>query len=94
MDLRLACFGGRFDRRRKFRECLTGTSGPLVFAYVGSREIECPSPQTQEFWHALHDLGIPTSYAIYPGEGHRMIDPAHIADVQDRALAWFDRYLR
>ncbi len=65
-----------------------------VFEYVGAQDIECPAPQTQEFWHALHDLGVPTSYAIYPGEGHGLRDPAHIADAQARTLAWFDKYLK
>lgn len=65
-----------------------------VFEYVGADDIECPAPQTQEFWHALHDLGVPTSYAIYPGEGHGLRDPAHIADVKARTLAWFGRYLK
>jgi dipeptidyl aminopeptidase/acylaminoacyl peptidase len=65
-----------------------------VFAYVGANDIECPAPQTQEFWHALHDLGVPTSYAIYPGEGHGLRDPTHITDAQARTLAWFKRYLR
>ncbi|MGD0192113.1 MAG: S9 family peptidase [Rhizomicrobium sp.] len=65
-----------------------------TFAYVGAQDIECPAPQTQEFWHALHDLGVPASYAIYPGEGHGLRDPAHIADAQARALAWFGKYLK
>jgi dipeptidyl aminopeptidase/acylaminoacyl peptidase len=65
-----------------------------VFAYVGADDIECPAPQTQEFWHALHDLGVPASYAIYPGEGHGLRDPAHIADAQARTLAWFAKWLK
>ncbi len=65
-----------------------------VFEYVGADDIECPAPQTQEFWHALHDLGVPTSYAIYPGEGHGLRDPAHFADSEARTLAWFKRYLK
>ena len=65
-----------------------------VFEYVGAQDIECPAPQTQEFWHALHDLGVPTSYAIYPGEGHGLRDPAHVADAQARTLQWFEKYLR
>ena len=65
-----------------------------VFEYVGANDVECPSPQTQEFWHALRDLGVPTSMAIYPGEGHGLRDPAHLADSERRALAWFDRYLK
>jgi dipeptidyl aminopeptidase/acylaminoacyl peptidase len=65
-----------------------------VFEYVGANDIECPAPQTEEFWHALHDLGVPTSYAIYPGEGHGLRDPAHIADAEARTLAWFNKYLK
>jgi dipeptidyl aminopeptidase/acylaminoacyl peptidase len=65
-----------------------------TFAYVGERDIECPAPQTQEFWHALKTLGVPTSIMIYPGEGHGLRDACHIADALDRTLAWFDRYLK
>ncbi len=65
-----------------------------VFSYVGAQDIECPAPQTEEFWHALSNLGVPTSYAIYPGEGHGLRDPVHIADADARTLAWFDKYLK
>jgi dipeptidyl aminopeptidase/acylaminoacyl peptidase len=65
-----------------------------VFAYVGANDVECPAPQTQEFWHALHDLGVPAAMAIYPGEGHALRDAAHVADAERRTLEWFDRYLR
>ncbi|MGH8306141.1 MAG: prolyl oligopeptidase family serine peptidase [Steroidobacteraceae bacterium] len=65
-----------------------------TFSYVGERDIECPAPQTQEFWHALQSLGVPTSVMIYPGEGHGLREPAHAADALQRTLAWFDKYLR
>jgi dipeptidyl aminopeptidase/acylaminoacyl peptidase len=61
---------------------------------VGESDIECPAPQTMEFWHALHDLGVPTQAVIYPGEGHRMRKPADIEDYQRRSVAWFDKYLK
>jgi dipeptidyl aminopeptidase/acylaminoacyl peptidase len=61
---------------------------------VGERDIECPAPQTQEFWHALDDLGVPTVGVIYPGEGHGMRDPKHIEDFENRMVAWFDKYLK
>jgi dipeptidyl aminopeptidase/acylaminoacyl peptidase len=61
---------------------------------VGERDIECPAPQTEEFWHALSTLGVTTEGVIYPGEGHGMHDPKHVADYQARVVAWFDRYLR
>jgi dipeptidyl aminopeptidase/acylaminoacyl peptidase len=65
-----------------------------VFEYVGANDVECPSPQTQEFWHALRDLGVPTQLAIYPGEGHGLRDPVHLADSERRTLEWFDHYLK
>ncbi len=78
-------------------------SSPMTFirnvrtptlAVVGENDIECPAPQTMEFWHALNDLGVPTASVIYAGEGHRMHDPRHLADYQQRSLAWFAKYLR
>jgi dipeptidyl aminopeptidase/acylaminoacyl peptidase len=65
-----------------------------TFAYVGERDIECPAPQTQEFWHALKTLGVPTAIMIYPGEGHGLRDPQNVQDALDRTLAWFDKYLK
>ena len=65
-----------------------------TFAYVGERDIECPAPQTQEFWHALRTLGVPTAVMIYPGEGHMLRDPKNAQDALERSLAWFDKYLK
>ena len=65
-----------------------------TFAYVGEHDIECPAPQTQEFWHAMKAMNVPTSIMIYPGEGHGLRDPEHLADAQQRTLDWFDKYLR
>jgi dipeptidyl aminopeptidase/acylaminoacyl peptidase len=60
---------------------------------VGENDIECPAPQTQEFWHALSALSVPTQSVIYPGEGHGMRDPKHLEDFEQRTLAWFKKYL-
>jgi len=65
-----------------------------TFVYVGEHDIECPAPQTQEFWHALKALNVPTSIMIYPGEGHTLRHPDHVADATRRSMAWFDRYLK
>jgi dipeptidyl aminopeptidase/acylaminoacyl peptidase len=65
-----------------------------TLVYVGERDVECPAPQTQEFWHALKTLGVPTSSVIYSGEGHAIRDPKNIADLERRTLAWFDKYLQ
>lgn len=65
-----------------------------TFEYVGERDIECPAPQTEEFWHALKALGVPTAVMIYPGEGHRLREPVDTADALHRTIDWFDRYLK
>jgi dienelactone hydrolase len=64
-----------------------------TFSYVGERDIECPAPQTQEFWHALKTLSVPTAVMIYPGEGHALRDPKNTQDAVQKSLAWFDLYL-
>jgi len=65
-----------------------------TFAYVGENDIECPAPQTQEFWHAMKAMDVPTAVMIYPGEGHGLRDPANLADAMQRTLDWFDKYLK
>jgi dipeptidyl aminopeptidase/acylaminoacyl peptidase len=60
----------------------------------GDRDSEVPTPQGYEFWHALKTLGVPTQLVIYTSEGHAIRKPEHRRDIVERALAWFDRYLR
>ena len=69
------------------------TAKTPTFIYVGERDIEVPPTQSVEYWHALKDMGIETSLVIYPEEGHGIRNPANVADVRKRTVAWFDRYL-
>jgi dipeptidyl aminopeptidase/acylaminoacyl peptidase len=64
-----------------------------TFLYVGERDIECPPAQSEEFWHALRALGVPTSLVIYEGEGHGIRKRENRDDIIRRELAWFERYL-
>lgn len=57
---------------------------------VGELDGEVPEPQSREFWHALKTLGVNTRFVVYPGEGHRFHDPAHIRDLMERTAHWFD----
>jgi dipeptidyl aminopeptidase/acylaminoacyl peptidase len=61
---------------------------------VGERDVECPLPQSQEFYHALKTLNVKTQLVVYPGEGHGISQPEHYRDIVDRTLAWFDRFLQ
>jgi dipeptidyl aminopeptidase/acylaminoacyl peptidase len=60
---------------------------------VGDRDGECPAPQSFEFWHALRNRHVPAQLVVYPNEGHGFVDPAHRADVMERAAEWFQRYM-
>ncbi|GAN53113.1 S9 family peptidase [Tanticharoenia sakaeratensis] len=65
-----------------------------TFVYVGANDEECPPPQSEEFYHALRTLGVPTSLVIYAGEGHGMHKQADWHDAMNRTIAWFDTYLK
>nr|WP_317204857.1 S9 family peptidase [Janthinobacterium sp.] len=61
--------------------------------YVGERDLECPPPQSVEFWHGLRAMGTPTALVIYENEGHSLRKPDNVRDVRRRTLAWFGRHL-
>ncbi len=61
--------------------------------YVGELDVECPAPQSFEFWHALQALGVPTQLVVYPGAGHRIRKPDQVRDVRKREAEWFAKYL-
>jgi dipeptidyl aminopeptidase/acylaminoacyl peptidase len=64
-----------------------------TFIYVGERDIEVPPTQSIEYWHALKELGVPTTLIIYPDEGHGIRQPEHVADLRKRVAAWWEKYL-
>jgi dipeptidyl aminopeptidase/acylaminoacyl peptidase len=57
---------------------------------VGDSDVECPTPQSFEYWHALKEYKVKTELVVYPNEGHQFKNPAHAVDVMERMLAWFD----
>lgn len=65
-----------------------------ILTYVGAQDVECPAAQTIEFDHAMKEFGVPSEMVIYPGEGHALRDPTHVADRERRIVGWFDRYLK
>jgi dipeptidyl aminopeptidase/acylaminoacyl peptidase len=58
---------------------------------VGDSDIECPAPQSYEYWHALRTLGVKTQLVVYPHEGHEFSDPTHVLDLLQRMTEWFDQ---
>lgn len=57
---------------------------------VGDGDVECPPPQSFEYWHALKTFNVKTQLVVYPHEGHKFSEPSHALDVMQRMLAWFD----
>jgi dipeptidyl aminopeptidase/acylaminoacyl peptidase len=64
-----------------------------MFLYVGERDVECPAPQSLEYWHALKELGTPVDLMIYGGEGHHFRKPSNLVDLRRRIVGWFEKYL-
>jgi dipeptidyl aminopeptidase/acylaminoacyl peptidase len=64
-----------------------------TFLYVGERDVECPEPQTLEFWRGLKAVGVPTQMIVYAGEGHGIRLPADYLDLERREVGWLERYL-
>ncbi|HTD29106.1 MAG TPA: prolyl oligopeptidase family serine peptidase, partial [Xanthomonadaceae bacterium] len=62
--------------------------------YVGERDVECPAPQSLEYWHGLKAVGTTTQLVIYAGEGHRFSKPTDLEDLRARIVGWFDLYLK
>jgi dipeptidyl aminopeptidase/acylaminoacyl peptidase len=60
---------------------------------VGEYDVECPVPQSYEFWHALKTLGVPNQFIVYPKEGHAIRNPEHLRDIRKRTSEWFGKYL-
>ena len=69
------------------------TAKTPTFIYVGERDVECPTPQSVEFWHALNAMGVKNKLLILEGEGHGIRKPEHVRQINDGALAWYDTYL-
>lgn len=65
---------------------------PTLFIH-GDADNDVPIAQAEEMYVALRKLGVASTLALYPGEGHGFHRPAHNLDSLLRLEAWFDHYL-
>jgi dipeptidyl aminopeptidase/acylaminoacyl peptidase len=70
---------------------MRGVSTPTLIT-VGERDLECPMPQSQEFYTAMQALGVPAEFYVYAGEGHGYHKAENRADFRQRAVGWFQRW--
>ncbi|WP_428376156.1 alpha/beta hydrolase family protein [Lichenicoccus sp.] len=90
-------FGGSvYDNPKPYLDAspimhMRGVTTPVLVA-VGERDVECPMPQSQEFFTALRALDVPASFIVYPGEGHALVRESDREDLKRRGTAWFRRW--
>ena len=60
----------------------------------GEQDFNVPIAGGEQMYQALKLLGVDTQLVIYPGQNHGIKLPSYRRDVQERYLAWFDKYLR
>jgi dipeptidyl aminopeptidase/acylaminoacyl peptidase len=70
---------------------MRGVSTPMLMT-VGERDLECPMPQSEEFYTALEALGVPVEFHVYAEEGHHLNTAANRADCRRRTVDWFQRW--
>ncbi len=63
----------------------------LIFGNV--YDVRVPIVESYEMFHALRDNGVPVKFFAYPSTGHLPNGPVRLADVYEKWLSWFDRYL-
>ncbi|MFN8215255.1 MAG: prolyl oligopeptidase family serine peptidase [Solirubrobacterales bacterium] len=84
---------GRYFHLSPVVHARRGTT-PTLFLH-GAIDKICPLSQAEEMYRALAEAGVETELAIYPREGHHVIEErAHAVDAINRLLAWMDRHLR
>ncbi len=61
----------------------------------GEKDVYTDLSNSREMYQALHTLGVPCQFVVYPREGHGIRnEPNHYINSVGRTLRWFDSYLR
>jgi dipeptidyl aminopeptidase/acylaminoacyl peptidase len=64
---------------------------PTMFVH-GENDNDVPIAEAEQFYIALHDVGVETVMMRYPREGHGIRETRHVVDVIDRSVAWYRRH--
>jgi dipeptidyl aminopeptidase/acylaminoacyl peptidase len=58
----------------------------------GENDNDVPIAESEQFYVALKDVGVPVVMVRYPREGHGLREPRHVVDLMDRSIRWYERY--
>ncbi len=64
---------------------------PTLFIH-GENDNDVPIAEAEQFYVALHEVGVDTVLVRYPREGHGLRETAHVVDALDRGIAWYRKY--
>jgi dipeptidyl aminopeptidase/acylaminoacyl peptidase len=60
----------------------------------GEQDLRVPLPQAWELYQALKRRRVQVEFAVYPRQGHSLLEPRLVRDAMERNLAWFDRWVK
>jgi len=58
----------------------------------GENDSDCPIGDSEQYFIALKDIGVPTVFVRYPREGHGLAETKHVVDSIERSIAWYEKY--
>jgi dipeptidyl aminopeptidase/acylaminoacyl peptidase len=64
---------------------------PVLFIH-GENDNDVPIEEAEQFYIALHDVGVETVMVRYPREGHGLRETRHVADALERSIAWYKKH--
>jgi dipeptidyl aminopeptidase/acylaminoacyl peptidase len=71
----------------------TNVKTPTLIQH-GEKDDRVPIPQAQELYIMLRETGVPVEFAVYPRQGHLIMEPKLQLDMLTRNLNWFNRWLK
>lgn len=60
----------------------------------GEKDDRVPLPQGQELYIAIKENNVPVEFAVYPRQGHLIMEPKLQHDMLTRNLDWFNRWIK
>ncbi len=66
---------------------------PTLFIH-GEQDNDVHITQAEEMYMGLKRRGVEAVLVRYPREGHGLVEPNHRVDALDRAISWFDKFLK
>jgi dipeptidyl aminopeptidase/acylaminoacyl peptidase len=64
---------------------------PVLFVH-GENDNDVPIEEAEQFFIALHDVGVETMMLRYPREGHGLRETTHVVDALERSIAWYRKH--